>query len=293
MPHAFAHMWLASVETSLFFVGAVSAWYLLKGRHPAFFLKTFRLAVAGALVVAPLQILAGHESGLSVAEHQPAKLAAIEGLWETSPAGETSPWAALAWPDKAAQENRWELAIPGILGLIVAGDMDAKVQGLEEWSPQDQPDALPALFYGFRLMVAIGVYLLAVALFSAWLWMRGRLQADDIGRHRWLLKGWILGAPLAYVATEAGWFVREVGRQPWAVYGEIRTEHAVSNLTAGTVLSSAAAFSLIYLLLLGAALHYGARLIRRGPDLTLDAPQPPGWATEAPADRRPDRRPQD
>lgn len=287
----FGHMFVASLETALFVIGGISAWYILQDRHRVLFTKSLKIVILAALVVTPLQVFLGHGSGESVYHHQPAKLAAIEGHWETSPGGETADWSLLAWPDREAQANAWEITVPDLLGVIVAGDPDAEVKGLREWAPADQPALLPVIFYSFRGMVAIGLFFVALTVWSLWRWGRGQLRAEHIGRHRRFLWAWVAAAPLGYVAVELGWLVRELGRQPWILYGQLRVEDAASNLPAASVLTTLGLFVLTYVILFAAAIYFGARLLRHGPDPDLVIPEAP--SAHAPEGSSKDDRPAD
>jgi cytochrome d ubiquinol oxidase subunit I len=272
MPTSVLHMWLACMETSLFVIGGISAWYLLQQRDNAFFLKSFRLAVFAAIVVTPLQILVGDAGGLVIAEHQPAKLAAIEGHWQTNPPGEGAAWAILAWPDANNQRNQWSLEIPNVLSLITTHSLTGRVQGLRDFPLQDQPPVLLP-FYSFRLMVAAGMTLLGLMLWSVWRWRRGAFTAAGIGSERLLLRAWIAAIPLAYLAVEMGWITREVGRQPWIIYGMMRTEAAASALPAAAVATTLGIYAAIYALLFIVFIVFAARLIQRGPDLDIPLPE--------------------
>lgn len=273
MPWSVGHMWVASLEASLCVVGGVSAWYLYQRRHAAFFLRSFRLAVALAVVLTPAQIWLGHGSGAVVFAHQPAKAAAIEGHWHTNPPGESADWALLAWPDQEAQRNRWALEIPQALSWLATGSPTGTVRGLATFARADQPPALPLLFYGFRFMVAVGFALLALALWSLGKAYRGRVTAERLPRQRRFLRAWMAAAPLAYLAVQAGWIVREVGRQPWLLQDLMRTAEGVSRLPAASVAWSLAGYCLAYLVLTGAFLVFVRRLLRQGPDLEAAPPQ--------------------
>jgi cytochrome d ubiquinol oxidase subunit I len=280
MPWGVSHMWVACLETSLFVIGGISAWYLLKRRHPAFFVKSFCLALALGVIVTPLQIWLGDSSGTTVFAYQPAKGAAIEGHWTTNGPGKGAPWAVVAWPDKAAQRNDWAVRIPDLLSLLATHTLTGRVIGLKAFSPRDQPPLLPLIFYAFRAMVGIGFFFFFLVLWSLWAWWRGWLQTTIVSDNRWLLRGWVAAIPLGYVAVDLGWTVREVGRQPWIIYGLMRTSAAVSAVPAGAVAYTLLFFVVIYIMLLVAFLVFARRIIAKGPDLTL--PVPPA------APRRPD-----
>lgn len=280
MPTSVLHMWFACLETSLFVIGGISAWYLYRQRDTEFFLKSFRIAVIAALLVTPLQIIIGDAAGLVIAEHQPAKLAAIEGHWQTNADGTGAPWSILAWPDAAQQRNRWSLEIPDVLSLITTHSLTGKVPGLRDFPVADQPPVLLP-FYAFRIMVASGLALFALMLWTLWRWRRGALTANHIGAERKLLMAWLLAIPLTYLSVEMGWLTREVGRQPWLIYGMLRTEAGASALPAAAVASSLLVYALIYTLLFIVFMVFATRLIRRGPDRSLPLPVPHAQASHS------------
>ncbi|HXD04905.1 MAG TPA: cytochrome ubiquinol oxidase subunit I [Burkholderiaceae bacterium] len=260
------HMWTASIETGLFVVAGLSAWKMLRRQQPEFFARSFKLACALLLVVSPLQLLIGDWSGQNVFEHQPAKGAAIEGHWQTNAPGTGASWSLLAWPDKARQRNTWSLEVPAALSLLATHSATGTVRGLSEFAPEDQPPMLPLLYYAFRLMAGIGMWFVVLAAWTAWVWRRARWRSDALLRHPWLLRAWVLTIPLPYLAVECGWIVREVGRQPWAIYGLLRTHDAATTLSSATVTSSLWMFAACYLVLLAAFTHFARRWLLRGPD---------------------------
>ncbi|MDD1642633.1 MAG: cytochrome ubiquinol oxidase subunit I [Methylococcaceae bacterium] len=268
----YAHMWLACLATSLFMVGGISAWYMLHNRHTLLFRKSLGMALVGLLLAAPLQIVVGDIAGLQLFHTQPAKAAAIEAHWDTNPDTEGAEWNIIAWPDKASQNNTWALSIPHGLSLIVNHSLVGKVVGLKDFVPADQPPAIPLIFYTFRVMIGLGFAMTGLALVSAIVWWRRRKVADDSILPVWLLKCWVAAIPMGYIATECGWVVREVGRQPWAVYGLLRTEHAVSHLPATAVATSLVLFVAIYTLLLGLFLLFARRIFMNGPDINQQLP---------------------
>ncbi len=273
----YAHMWLACVETSLVVVCGISAWYLLHKRHTLLFQKSFTMALAGLLLATPLQILVGDIAGIALFHTQPAKTAAIEGHWDTNKPGEGAEWHILAWPDKTAQANTWAVSIPNVLSLIATHTMDGKVTGLKEFAPTDQPPVIPLIFYCFRVMLGAGIALAAVSLYSGFLWWKKRKSSSYPMLPAWLLKCWVASIPLGYIATECGWIVREVGRQPWAVYGLLRTEQGASHLPTSAVASSLTLFVIIYTLLTAAFLLFARRIVLTGPDMN---PQLPAFITD-------------
>jgi len=245
---SWSHMVLAILETALFVIGGISAWYILHKHHQAFFSKSFKIAIALAILITPLQIVVGHYSGEQVYHNQPTKLAAIEALWETVPAGKSAPWNILVAPNVREGKNNWAIGVPGGLSRVLEmkPTLSEPVLGLNEWRSQDRPHAVSLIFYTFRIMAGIGFLLLGLMGASVIQWLRGKLAVENITAQPWLLRAWILAAPLGYVAVECGWMVREVGRQPWIVYGQIRTADAVSNVPASNVLVSLIAYTKLF-----------------------------------------------
>ena len=268
------HMFFATMETSLFVIGGISAWYILNRRYEAFFARSLKIALVASIAVAPLQIYIGHLSAEQVYHYQPTKLAAMEAKWETTPAGQPGDWTVLALPNEKAQKNDLEITIPNGLGYILEfkRNLTEPVLGLKEWKPEDRPHMVGLIYYSFRVMSGIGFFFTGLMLWSVLKWIKGQLANDSIGQQKWLLRAWILAAPLGYIAVESGWIVRCVGRQPWTVYGQIRTIDAVSNIPASNVLTSLIFFTVVYSLLFISALYFGSRIIRQGPNLELALP---------------------
>jgi len=295
MVNSFLHMFFATLETSLFVIGGISAWYVFNQRHTEFFSRSLKVILAVAIAVAPLQIFIGHLSAEQVYRHQPAKLAAMEAQWETIPAGQSADWSLLALPNEKTQQNDWEIKIPGALSYLLElkPTLDQPVKGLKEWQPADRPHLVGLLYYAFRTMVGIGVFLASLMGITVLQWMRGKLSTTAISQQKWLMLAWICAAPLGYIAVETGWIVRCVGRQPWIVYGQMRTLESASSLPAGEVLFSLVGLTTMYLVFFFTALHFGSRIIRKGPNLELPAPQTAGLPIlgGAPAQHEPDRRP--
>jgi cytochrome bd ubiquinol oxidase subunit I len=295
MLNSVLHMFFATLETSLFVIGGISAWYLLNDRHAAFFTKSLKIVLAAAIAVAPLQIYIGHLSAEQVYHYQPTKLAAMEAQWETTPAGEPAGWNVLAIPNEAAGKNDWAITVPNALGFVLEfkQKLSAPVYGLNEWQPQDRPRMVGLIYYAFRIMIGIGFFFAALMLWSGLQWLRGKLSPAAITEQKWLLRAWLFSAPLGYIAVESGWIVRCVGRQPWVMYGKLRTADAASHLPAGEVLGSLIGFATIYTVLLTAALYFGSRIIRQGPNLDLPVPHTNGEPAIdiTPAEFVPDERP--
>jgi cytochrome d ubiquinol oxidase subunit I len=173
-------------------------------------------------------------------------------------------------------------------------NLSQPLRGLKEWKPEDRPHMVGLIYYSFRTMIAIGFFLAGLMLLSTLQWLRGKLSPENIAQQRWLMRAWIFAAPLGYIAVDSGWIVRCVGRQPWTLYGEIRTVDAASHIPASNVLVSLTSFAIVYSVLFIAALYFGSRIIRQGPNLDLPVPgmevTKPAVET-APGEFVPDERP--
>ncbi len=255
-PYRLVHMTLAAFITTCFVIGGVSAIYLLRNRHREAALLQLRLAIAFAALVVPLQIIAGDFHGLNVREHQPIKLAAMEGHWETRRGAPLLLWAI---PEQASERNRQEIAIPKLGSLILTHELNGEVKGLKDFPRDSRPPVAP-VFYAFRVMVGIGLSMLALATFSVVQWRRGALE-----RSRTLLRTWALLTPSGFVAVLAGWYTTEIGRQPYVVYGVMRTSEAASDVASTDVLTSLIVFGCVYLFVFTAGVIYLLKLLRKGP----------------------------
>lgn len=272
MPLSVLHMWFACMTTSLCVIGGISAWYILKSKNTEFFLKSFKLALVGVIFVVPMQIFLGDSSGQMVFATQPTKGAAIEAHWISNQEGNGAAWNLLAWPNKNEQKNDWAISIPNALSILATGKQHGQVQGLTSFAMADQPPMIPVIYYSFRIMAGIGIVLLGLMVWTSIVWLKGQLSSDTIGSKRLLLCAWIASVPLGYVATECGWIVREVGRQPWVIYGLLRTQDAASTLPGSVVMVSLVSFIAIYSVIFILFMLFAARIIRKGPDLTLLPP---------------------
>lgn len=263
-PYRFAHMILAAYLTTAFVVGAVGAWHLLKHRANRGARTMFAMAVGMAIFVAPLQLLVGDLHGLNTQEHQPAKVAAMEGHFETQ---KGAPLYLFGIPDEEARETKYAIAIPKLGSLVLKHDLNAEVTGLDAF-PEDEWPVVGTVFYAFRIMVGIGVLMILFGIVGAVLALRKRLFASR-GYLRWA----VAMGPLGFVAILAGWFVTEVGRQPYVVYGLMRTSEATSPIGTPGVAASLAAFAIIYFLVFGAGIAYLLRLFARSPEHPTDPGQ--------------------
>src|SRR5690348_15593430 len=255
-PYRFAHTVVGFYVTTGFVVIGVAAYYLRRGR----FAEESRVMLSMTLwlltVLVPLQIVLGDEHGLNTLQYQPAKLAAIEAHWTTEA---RMPLTLFAIPDEADATNHDAIEIPDLGSLILTHDLNGTVPGLKDW-PRDQwpPVAIP--FFAFRIMVGIGLLMLALVVLSWWLKLRRRLYDA-----RWFLSLCEIASPIGFLAVLAGWTTTEVGRQPWTVYGLLRTTQSVSpSLTGTDVLLSLVGYGIVYLVMFPAGIAMMARLLRRG-----------------------------
>lgn len=262
-PYRVTHMLLASLLTTSLVVGGVSA-YQWRRKGIDYARRGLRIAVFALAVIAPAQILAGDQSGLEVREHQPAKLAAIESIWHTR--GDL-PFVIFALPDQEAQKNRLSIEIPYAGSLILTHSIHDEVKGFDELPRDQQPPVVP-VFFSFRIMVALGFWFLLLGWGGVAL-----LRGARIERHNVYLRALAWSTPLGFVATICGWIVAESGRQPWVVYGMMRTADAISPVPAGAVAGSLATFVLVYGLLFGTYAYFVGRLVRSGPDLPARHPE--------------------
>ncbi len=283
-PTRLVHMVLAAYLSTALMVGAASAWQLLKQSSQPESRVGLRMAILMFAIVAPIQLFVGDEAGRIVARLQPSKLAAIEAFWETRA---EQPFAIAAWPDRARQRNDWQLTVPKLGSLITHGSTGAVVKGLSAFDRADQPPAA-VVFWAFRIMVGLGLVMIAQGLWGAWLLIRGRLELTPLFLRLCLVMG-----PMGFVAVIAGWTTAEVGRQPYVVFGAMRTAQAVSPVGAGQVSASLIAFLLVYALVFSVGALYILRLIAEGPapgaaEEPPAGPRPPGSAQSAWPDQDPD-----
>ena len=256
-PFRFLHTLSAAYLTTAFMVGAVGAYHLLRDRNNEGSRIMFSMAMWMALLVAPVQIILGDLHGLNTLEHQPAKIAALEGHFETQ-AG--APLILIGWPDMQAETTRYALEIPKLGSLILAHDLNGVIKGLKDWPPQDRPHA-PTVFWAFRIMVLIGFLMAALGFWAAWLRNKGRLYDSPA-----LLRSAVAMGPSGFIAVIAGWVTTEVGRQPYTVYGLLRTSDSVSPIATAGVASSLIAFVIVYCLVFGAGTVYILRLAGHLPE---------------------------
>lgn len=260
-PYRLAHMMLAAYLSTALFVAAAAAWHLLQGRATGTVRKMFSMALWMILIVAPIQMFIGDAHGLNTLKYQPAKIAAIEGHWENDPAATNLPLIAFGIPDMQAQETRYAIEIPYLGSLILTHSLHGKIPGLKEFSPEDRPDST-IVFFTFRIMVGLGIAMLLLGLWGALQRWRGNLY----GSKPLLISALCMG-PAGLIAILAGWITTEAGRQPWVVYGVLRTQDAVSNHSVLALSVSLLMFVVIYLFVFGTGIGYMLRMVGRGPDI--------------------------
>ena len=258
------HVWLGAFLAGAFLVLSVHAYYLLRNRHVELSKKAFKIALIVATIVSLGQLVAGHASADGVAENQPAKLAALEGHFE---ADAPADMYLMGWVDKESQQVTG-IPIPGGLSFLLHFDFNEPVTGLNAFPIEDQPPALNAIFQFYHFMVAFGMMMIALTLYASFQWWRGKLFEQ-----RWLLWVFVFAVLLPNLANQFGWFAAEMGRQPWVVYGLLRTSDALSaSVQANQVLFSLIMFFLVYALLFALFIYMLNKKIKHGPseDQLLD-----------------------
>ncbi|MBL8904217.1 MAG: cytochrome ubiquinol oxidase subunit I [Rhizobiales bacterium] len=269
-PYRFVHMVLAAYLTTAFVVGGIGAWHLLKDRASRGARVMFSMAMWMAALVAPSQIFAGDLHGLNTLDYQPAKIAAMEGNYETH-AG--APLILFGIPDDEAEVTRYQIAIPKLGSLILTHHMDGEVKGLKAF-PKDRRPPAEIVFWSFRLMVGIGFAMLGIGLWS----LLRRLQKNRLYEDRMLHRAALLMAPSGFVAVLAGWITTEVGRQPYTVYGLLTTAESAAPIAAPAVATSLVAFIIVYFFVFGAGTFYILRLCGKSPDSVDPGIQGPSHA---------------
>ena len=264
-PYRFLHMVNASLVSGIFVVAGISAVFLLRQQHRDFARAGLSLAMWLALLFVPLQMFLGDQHGLNTRRYQPMKIAAIEARWQT---GQGVPLTLFALPDQKAATNLYAIDVPHLGSLILTHSWNGQVNGLEEVSPRDRP-YVPIVFFAFRAMVGIGSLLLVFALLGAYLRSRSHLFTT-----KWFQIALVLISPLGFVATIAGWVVTEAGRQPYVVYGVVRTANAASHIAAVSVGTTFILFIVVYLFLMGGFLWFLIQTIISGPE-TTEIEEPP------------------
>jgi cytochrome d ubiquinol oxidase subunit I len=255
-PYRLLHMVTSSYLTTAFVVGGIGAYYLWRNRHVKHARVMLGMAMIMAIFVAPLQAVMGDFHGLNTFEHQPAKVAAIEGIWETK---RGAPLKLFGWPDQKEEKTKYAIEIPKLSSLILTHDLDGEVKGLKEWPKEERPP-VAWIFWSFRIMVGMGVLMIFTGVTAAVLFLRKQLF-----NKRWFQLWCMAMIPSGFIAVLAGWFVTEVGRQPYIIHGVMRTAEAVSPVIGSQVALSLLAFIFSYIFVFGAGSYYIIRLIAKGP----------------------------
>lgn len=251
------HTWLGAFLAGSFLVLSVNAYYILKNKYLEIAKPAFKIALTVALISSLCQLISGHSSADGVAKNQPAKLAAMEGHYDSSSAANMY---LFGWVNDKEQKTTG-LAIPGGLSFLVHQDFKAPIKGLNSFKPEDRPGQVNAVFQFYHIMISIGMILIALTVYASWLWWRGKLFDK-----RWLMLVFAWAVLLPQIGNQVGWFTAEMGRQPWVVYGLLRTSEGLSkNVQAQQVLFSLILFTLVYTILFVLFLYLLNKKIKHGP----------------------------
>lgn len=261
--YRFFHMVLAAYLTTAFVVAGVASYYLIKKVYKPHARIMLGMAMLLISSVIPLQILVGDLHGLNVLEHQPVKIAAMEGIWENE---KDASFRVFGVPDVKEEVTKYSIEIPHLSSLILTHQIDGEVKGLKNWPVSERPP-VGIVFYSFRVMIGVGGLMLLVGVLGAFLHFKGRLFTS-----RWFHYLCVTLSPIGFIAILAGWFVAEVGRQPYVVYGLMRTASAVSPVLPGNILFSLITLMIIYAVVFGFGLYYILRLMKRGPIVKEETP---------------------
>lgn len=256
--HRFPHMLIAAYLTASFLVAGIGAWYLLQGKHEAFGRKSVALGTAFATVLIAGQVFIGDLLYGTMLKYQPSKIQAAEGFWEKS-SESPAPYKWIIVPDQNSQRNRFTLGTPYLGSIWLTHSLHGRVEGLKN-TPRDEQPRMFMVFYGFHIMYCLAIIMFCVGIASLWLRLRGRLFSSRL--FLWTL---VLMTPSGVIAVLAGWYLAETGRQPWVIWGILRTVDAISPVPAKALLTSLVAFICLYSLLITAFLIFALRIIRRGP----------------------------
>ena len=279
LPYRLAHVLLASGLTVAFLLAGVSAWQLLKGKANASTPTALRVGLTLAAILVPLQIVVGDLHGLNTLQHQPQKVAAMEGIWQTQ---RGAPLLLFAWPDEGTRSNHFEIAIPRGAALILKHDADGELRGLNDFRGAqgwEHPPVAP-LFFGFRIMVGVGVLMLVFGWVGLWLYRRRGWRAEQLPRPLlWGLAGMTFSG---WLATVAGWYVTEIGRQPYMVFGLLRVDELASKVPAPMIALTLALYVTVYIALIVAYVGVIKYMAEKPVDMAPAAPQTPAAAGARP-----------
>lgn len=254
-PYRLVHMITGTYLTTAFVVAGVAAWYLRQQRYQAHARIMLSMAMLMAVFVAPLQLVIGDLHGLNTLEYQPAKVAAMEGIWENE---KGAALRLFGWPDEKSETTKYSIEIPKLASLILKHDANAEIIGLKSFDKDKRPPAA-VVFWSFRIMVGLGLLMILTGLMAMWLYVKGRLFTSI-----WFQRWCIAMGPSGFIAVIAGWFVTEVGRQPYIVYNLMKTGEAASPVLGQHILITLIAFVIIYTFVFGAGTYYIFKLIRKG-----------------------------
>jgi cytochrome bd ubiquinol oxidase subunit I len=260
-PYRLAHMTVAAYLATALFVGASGAWHVLRGRATPATCTMLSMALWMILVVSPIQMILGDAHGLNTLRYQPAKIAAVEGHWTSAP-GKSAPLILFGLPDMRAETTRYAIEVPYLGSLILTHDLHGQVPALKDYAPEDRPNS-SIVFWTFRVMVGLGLLMLFLGLWSLALRWRGRLFKSP----RFLRFATLMG-PAGLIAILAGWLTTEIGRQPWVIYGVMRTRDAVSNHSALALSTTLIVFVVMYCVVFSTGISYILKLVARGPEET-------------------------
>lgn len=263
-PTRFVHMTLAAYLTTALVVAGAAGFGLLVGKSLPENRVALRMSVLMLILVTPVQIVAGHASGEVALHHQPMKVAAMEGWWEPRA---SQPTVLVGWPDREAEKNHFEIALPNMGSIVFGVGPDVVLPGLKQFPAEDRPP-VAVVFWAFRIMVGIGLLMLALGIWGAGAWALKKLDAQ-----KWFYRALVLASPTGFLAVLAGWIAAEVGRQPYVIYGVLRTRDAVSPITAGEVATSLLIFFVAYAIVFTVGALYILRLIVKGPEAEDLPPQ--------------------
>jgi cytochrome d ubiquinol oxidase subunit I len=266
-PYRLMHMSVAAFLATALFVGASGAWHLLKGNDKPAVRTMLSMAMWMMTIVAPIQAILGDAHGLNTLEHQPAKIAGLEGHWENR-GNEALPLLLFGIPDMQEERTKYAVEVPHLGAVILTHTWNGQIKGLKEFPPDERPNSL-IIFWSFRVMVGLGLLMIALGFWSLWLRRGGQMY-----RKRRFLKAAVTMGPAGLLAVLAGWITTEVGRQPWVVYGVLRTADAASPHAVAPVALTLALFVVSYFFVFGVGFAYVLRLVRKGPQ-TFDTNMPP------------------
>jgi cytochrome d ubiquinol oxidase subunit I len=261
-PYRFMHMVTAAYLTTAFVVGGIGAFYLYRKLHVSHARVMFGMAMIMAIFVAPLQLVIGDLHGLNTLKHQPAKVSAIEGIWQTE---RGAALRLFGWPDQQQEETKYAIEIPKLSSLILTHSLNGEVKGLKEWPKEERPP-VAWVFWSFRLMVGAGGLMILTGIMAAILFFRKKLFDTP-----WFQYWCMALTPAGFIAVIAGWCVTEIGRQPYVAYGVIRTAESVSPVAGPHIALSLLAFIIAYIFIFGAGSYYILRLIGKGPSIDKEA----------------------